>query len=107
MSSRRPELLTYFLGALTLLRPVSDAMKERGGGAVVLFGSQSMFKPALPRAGYDVAVASGLMTRKLAGTGRNGDTSPPQPLSQELTIPATGCSLAVMAGSTQFVASIS
>jgi NAD(P)-dependent dehydrogenase (short-subunit alcohol dehydrogenase family) len=43
---------TNVLGALTLLRPVTDAMKVRGGGAVVLIGSQSMFKPALPQAGY-------------------------------------------------------
>jgi len=27
-------------------------MKERGGGSVVLIGSQSMFKPSLPQAGY-------------------------------------------------------
>ncbi len=27
-------------------------MKARGGGAVVLIGSQSMFKPSLPQAGY-------------------------------------------------------
>ena len=37
---------------MTLLRPVTDAMKERRGGAIVLIGSQSMFKPALPQAGY-------------------------------------------------------
>lgn len=43
---------TNVLGVLTLLRPVAEAMKVRGGGAVVLIGSQSMFKPALPQAGY-------------------------------------------------------
>jgi len=43
---------TNVLGALTVLRPVTDAMKESGGGAVVLIGSQSMFKPSLPQAGY-------------------------------------------------------
>ncbi len=43
---------TNVLGVLTLLRPVAEAMKARGGGAVVLIGSQSMFKPALPQAGY-------------------------------------------------------
>ena len=43
---------TNVLGALTVLRPTALAMKESGGGAVVLIGSQSMFKPALPQAGY-------------------------------------------------------
>src|SRR5205807_1679594 len=43
---------TNVLGALTLLRPVAEAMKEGGGGAVVLIGSQAMFKPSLPQAGY-------------------------------------------------------
>jgi NAD(P)-dependent dehydrogenase (short-subunit alcohol dehydrogenase family) len=43
---------TNVLGVLTLLRPVVEAMKARGGGAVVLIGSQSMFKPQLPQAGY-------------------------------------------------------
>ena len=43
---------TNVLGALTMLRPVADAMKGGGGGSVVLIGSQSMFKPALPQAGY-------------------------------------------------------
>lgn len=49
---------TNVLGALTVLRPVSTAMKERGGGAVVLIGSQSMFKPALPQAGYAASKAA-------------------------------------------------
>lgn len=43
---------TNVLGALTVLRPVAAAMKEGGGGSVVVIGSQSMFKPALPQAGY-------------------------------------------------------
>jgi NAD(P)-dependent dehydrogenase (short-subunit alcohol dehydrogenase family) len=43
---------TNVLGALTVLRPVAAAMKEAGGGSVVVIGSQSMFKPALPQAGY-------------------------------------------------------
>jgi NAD(P)-dependent dehydrogenase (short-subunit alcohol dehydrogenase family) len=43
---------TNVLGALTLLRPVAEAMKEAGGGSVVLIGSQAMFKPSLPQAGY-------------------------------------------------------
>lgn len=43
---------TNVLGAVTILRPVAEAMQHGGGGAVVLIGSQSMFKPALPQAGY-------------------------------------------------------
>jgi NAD(P)-dependent dehydrogenase (short-subunit alcohol dehydrogenase family) len=43
---------TNVLGAVTLLRPVAQAMKAGGGGAVVLIGSQSMFKPSMPQAGY-------------------------------------------------------
>jgi NAD(P)-dependent dehydrogenase (short-subunit alcohol dehydrogenase family) len=43
---------TNVLGALTVLRPVATAMKAAGGGSVVLVGSQSMFKPALPQSGY-------------------------------------------------------
>jgi len=43
---------TNVLGPLTLLRAVHPAMKAAGGGAVVLIGSQSMFLPLLPQAGY-------------------------------------------------------
>ena len=43
---------TNVLGAITLLRPVAEAMKAGGGGSIVLIGSQSMFKPSLPQAGY-------------------------------------------------------
>jgi NAD(P)-dependent dehydrogenase (short-subunit alcohol dehydrogenase family) len=49
---------TNVLGALTLLRPVALAMKESGGGAVVLIGSQAMFKPSLPQAGYAASKAA-------------------------------------------------
>ncbi|MEY2567310.1 MAG: hypothetical protein QOE35_1839 [Actinomycetota bacterium] len=49
---------TNVLGALTVLRPVATAMKEGGGGAVVLIGSQSMFKPSLPQAGYAASKAA-------------------------------------------------
>jgi NAD(P)-dependent dehydrogenase (short-subunit alcohol dehydrogenase family) len=52
---------TNVLGALTLLRPVADAMKEAGGGSVVFIGSQAMFKPSLPQAGY-AASKSALLT---------------------------------------------
>ncbi|MCC6848588.1 MAG: SDR family oxidoreductase [Deltaproteobacteria bacterium] len=43
---------TNVIGALTVVRAAAEAMKARGGGAVVLIGSQSMFKPTLPQAGY-------------------------------------------------------
>jgi NAD(P)-dependent dehydrogenase (short-subunit alcohol dehydrogenase family) len=52
---------TNVLGALTVLRPTALAMKESGGGAVVLIGSQSMFKPAMRQAGY-AASKSALLT---------------------------------------------
>ena len=52
---------TNVIGALTLLRPVAKAMKASGGGSVVLIGSQSMFKPAMPQAGY-AASKSALLT---------------------------------------------
>ncbi|OHV34788.1 MULTISPECIES: SDR family oxidoreductase [Pseudofrankia] len=43
---------TNVLGSLRLLRAVVPVMKERGGGSVVLVGSQSAFKVAMPQAGY-------------------------------------------------------
>ena len=49
---------TNVLGALTVLRPVAEAMKASGGGSVVFIGSQSMFKPALPQAGYAASKAA-------------------------------------------------
>lgn len=52
---------TNVLGALTVLRPVATAMKEGGGGSVVFIGSQSMFKPVMPQAGY-AASKSALLT---------------------------------------------
>jgi NAD(P)-dependent dehydrogenase (short-subunit alcohol dehydrogenase family) len=52
---------TNVLGALTVLRPVATAMKERGGGSVVFIGSQSMFQPQMPQAGY-AASKSALLT---------------------------------------------
>ena len=36
---------TNVIGALTVIRPVAEAMKTGGGGSVVLIGSQSMFRP--------------------------------------------------------------
>jgi NAD(P)-dependent dehydrogenase (short-subunit alcohol dehydrogenase family) len=61
-ASWRAAFETNVLGVLTLLRPVADAMKERGGGAVVLIGSQSMFKPTLPQAGYAASKGALLST---------------------------------------------
>lgn len=53
---------TNVIGALTVLRPVTKAMVAGGGGAVVLVGSQSMFKPALPQAGYAASKGALLST---------------------------------------------
>ncbi len=53
---------TNVLGALTVLRPVARAMKETGGGSVVLIGSQSMFQPALPQSGYAASKGALLST---------------------------------------------
>jgi NAD(P)-dependent dehydrogenase (short-subunit alcohol dehydrogenase family) len=43
---------TNVLGSMTLMRPVATAMKQAGGGSIVLVGSQSMYQPQLPQAGY-------------------------------------------------------
>ncbi len=43
---------TNVLGALNATRAVAPVMKKSGGGAVVFIGSQSMFKPSMPQAGY-------------------------------------------------------
>lgn len=53
---------TNVIGAMTVLRPVAKAMQEAGGGAVVLIGSQSMFKPSLPQAGYAASKGALLST---------------------------------------------
>ncbi len=52
---------TNVIGALTVIRPVAEAMKANGGGSVFLIGSQSMFQPALPQSGY-AASKSALLT---------------------------------------------
>ena len=52
---------TNVIGALTVIRPVAKAMKEGGGGSVVLIGSQSMFQPQMPQGGY-AASKSALLT---------------------------------------------
>ena len=43
---------TNVIGTMVLLRAATREMKSGGGGSVVLIGSQSMFLPALPQAGY-------------------------------------------------------
>jgi len=43
---------TNVLGGMTLTRALAPAMKESGGGSIVLIGSQSMYQPQLPQAGY-------------------------------------------------------
>jgi NAD(P)-dependent dehydrogenase (short-subunit alcohol dehydrogenase family) len=53
---------TNVLGALTVLRPAAKAMKQSGGGSVVFIGSQSMFKPAMPQAGYAASKGALLTT---------------------------------------------
>jgi NAD(P)-dependent dehydrogenase (short-subunit alcohol dehydrogenase family) len=52
LATWRQAFETNVLGAVTIARPAAEAMKARGGGAIVLIGSQSMFKPSLPQAGY-------------------------------------------------------
>ena len=52
---------TNVIGALTVLRPVAEVMRAKGGGAVVLIGSQSMFQPQMPQGGY-AASKSALLT---------------------------------------------
>ncbi len=52
---------TNVIGALTVIRPVAEAMKAGGGGSVVLIGSQSMFQPQMPQGGY-AASKSALLT---------------------------------------------
>jgi NAD(P)-dependent dehydrogenase (short-subunit alcohol dehydrogenase family) len=53
---------TNVLGAMTLLRPVADAMKQSGGGSIVLIGSQATFKPSMPQAGYAASKGALLST---------------------------------------------
>jgi NAD(P)-dependent dehydrogenase (short-subunit alcohol dehydrogenase family) len=53
---------TNVLGTMTVLRPVARAMQASGGGSIVLIGSQSMFKPSLPQAGYAASKGALLTT---------------------------------------------
>lgn len=43
---------TNVLGAWKLVRAAAPEMRKAGGGSIVLIGSQSMFVPQLPQAGY-------------------------------------------------------
>lgn len=43
---------TNVLGSLNLVRAIVPRMKQNGGGSVILVGSQSMYQPQLPQAGY-------------------------------------------------------
>lgn len=43
---------TNVLGSYKLVRAVAPEIKKAGGGSIVLIGSQSMFVPQLPQAGY-------------------------------------------------------
>ena len=52
---------TNVLGSLTLTRALAPEMKKAGGGSIVFIGSQSMFEPQLPQAGYG-ASKSALLT---------------------------------------------
>lgn len=52
---------TNILGTMTLLRAMVPALRDNGGGAIVLIGSQSMYIPQLPQAGY-AASKGGLLS---------------------------------------------
>lgn len=43
---------TNVLGAYNVVRALHQPIKAAGGGSVVFIGSQSMFKPSMPQAGY-------------------------------------------------------
>jgi NAD(P)-dependent dehydrogenase (short-subunit alcohol dehydrogenase family) len=60
--SWRKAFQTNVIGALTVIRPVAEAMKVGGGGSIVLIGSQSMFQPALPQSGYAASKGALLST---------------------------------------------
>ncbi len=52
LESWRRAFETNVLGTLRILRPATRALQRRGGGAIVLIGSQSMYLPQLPQMGY-------------------------------------------------------
>jgi len=49
---------TNVLGSLNIVRAVAPVMREAGSGSIVLIGSQSMFLPQLPQAGYAASKAA-------------------------------------------------
>jgi len=49
---------TNVLGSLTLVRALVPGMRAAGGGSLVLIGSQSMWMPQLPQAGYAASKAA-------------------------------------------------
>jgi NAD(P)-dependent dehydrogenase (short-subunit alcohol dehydrogenase family) len=53
---------TNVVGAMHAIRSCVPAMKAAGGGSIVLVGSQSMFKPSLPQAGYGASKGALLTT---------------------------------------------
>lgn len=53
---------TNVLGSLNATRAVVPHLREAGGGSVVLIGSQSMFLPQLPQAGYAASKGALLST---------------------------------------------
>ncbi len=52
---------TNVLGTYNVVRALHGPLKDAGGGSVVLIGSQSMFKPSMPQAGY-AATKAALLT---------------------------------------------
>jgi len=52
---------TNVIGALTMIRALVPALQAAGGASVVLVGSQSMYKPLMPQAGY-AASKGGLLS---------------------------------------------
>jgi len=53
---------TNVIGAYNVVRALHGHLKDAGGGSVVLIGSQSMFKPSLPQAGYAASKGALLST---------------------------------------------
>jgi NAD(P)-dependent dehydrogenase (short-subunit alcohol dehydrogenase family) len=53
---------TNVLGSLNIVRALAPSMRDAGGGSIVLIGSQSMFLPHLPQAGYAASKAALLST---------------------------------------------
>jgi NAD(P)-dependent dehydrogenase (short-subunit alcohol dehydrogenase family) len=49
---------TNVLGTYNVLRSLHQGLKAAGGGSVVFIGSQSMFKPSMPQAGYAASKAA-------------------------------------------------